>query len=77
METFTLVVERAEWMDEAACKGRTNLFFGIAGERPERRVRREASARPLPRLTVGSLVGSWRRFVDEAPKPVDIAAVLV
>ncbi len=27
------------------CKGRTNLFFGIAGERPERRVRREATAR--------------------------------
>lgn len=47
METFTLVAERAEWMDEAACKGRTNLFFGIAGERPERRVRREATARKV------------------------------
>jgi hypothetical protein len=34
-----------EWMAEAACKGRTSLFFGIAGERPERRVRRERTAR--------------------------------
>lgn len=37
----------ADWMDRAACKGRTELFFGIAGERPERRVRREAKARRL------------------------------
>jgi WhiB family redox-sensing transcriptional regulator len=36
-----------EWMADAACKGRTNLFFGIAGERPERRIRREDSARKL------------------------------
>jgi WhiB family transcriptional regulator, redox-sensing transcriptional regulator len=34
-----------DWMDHAACKGRTNLFFGIAGERPERRARREVRAR--------------------------------
>ena len=33
-----------EWMAQAACKGRTNLFFGIAGERPERRIR-ERTAR--------------------------------
>jgi WhiB family redox-sensing transcriptional regulator len=38
---------RPSWMDEAACKGRTTLFFGIAGERPERRVRREAAARKV------------------------------
>lgn len=36
---------REPWMDNAACKGRLELFFGIAGERPERRVRREAAAR--------------------------------
>jgi len=36
---------RQDWMDDAACKGRTNLFFGVAGERPERRIRREADAR--------------------------------
>lgn len=47
METLTILVARAEWMDDAACKGRTNLFFGIAGERPERRVRREDTARRL------------------------------
>jgi WhiB family redox-sensing transcriptional regulator len=34
-----------DWMALAACKGKTGLFFGIAGERPERRARREASAR--------------------------------
>ncbi len=34
-----------EWMSQAACRGRTNLFFGIAGERPERRIRRERTAR--------------------------------
>jgi WhiB family redox-sensing transcriptional regulator len=39
--------ERPPWMDDAACKGRTTLFFGIAGERPERRVRREAAAREM------------------------------
>jgi WhiB family redox-sensing transcriptional regulator len=38
---------RAPWMDDAACAGRTQLFFGIAGERPERRVRREARARKV------------------------------
>ena len=40
-------LERAPWMDHAACAGRTQLFFGIAGERPERRVRREARARKV------------------------------
>jgi WhiB family transcriptional regulator, redox-sensing transcriptional regulator len=38
---------RDDWMDHAACKGRTGLFFGIAGERPERRVRRENRARKV------------------------------
>lgn len=47
MESLVVNAERPSWMDEAACKGRTNLFFGIAGERPERRVRREASARKV------------------------------
>jgi len=45
METFELEVRRADWMDDAACKGHLALFFGIPGERPERRVRREAQAR--------------------------------
>jgi len=38
---------RQPWMAEAACQGRTPLFFGIAGERPERRARREARARKV------------------------------
>lgn len=38
---------RPTWTDQAACVGRTDLFFGIAGERPERRVRREHIARAL------------------------------
>jgi WhiB family redox-sensing transcriptional regulator len=38
---------REPWMADALCHGRTQLFFGIAGERPERRVRREARARKL------------------------------
>ena len=42
-----LDLHRPDWMDDAACKGRTNLFFGVAGERPERRIRREADARRI------------------------------
>jgi len=38
---------REPWMDHAACAGRTPLFFGIAGERPERRARREVRARKV------------------------------
>ena len=38
---------RQPWMDDAVCAGRTTLFFGLAGERPERRVRREARARKV------------------------------
>ena len=37
----------ATWMQRAACKGRPELFFGIAGERPERRIRRETAARKV------------------------------
>jgi WhiB family transcriptional regulator, redox-sensing transcriptional regulator len=38
---------REPWMADAACQGRTQLFFGLAGERPERRMRREARARKV------------------------------
>ncbi len=44
-EPTLIDLDRPAWMDQAACAGRTTLFFGIAGERPERRVRREATAR--------------------------------
>ena len=36
-----------DWMDEAACKGRTPLFFPPKAERPQARERREAKARRL------------------------------
>ena len=35
------------WRDDAACKGRTTLFFARRAERPEARVRREAQAQRL------------------------------
>lgn len=35
------------WMDQAACKGRTALFFPPKAERPQARDRREAKARRL------------------------------
>jgi len=43
--TDDLIGDDHQWMADAVCKGRTNLFFGVAGERPERRVRRELVAR--------------------------------
>ena len=47
MESTLLATARPEWMDHASCKGRTTLFFGVAGERPERRVRREVAAKAM------------------------------
>ena len=51
MERFAVVEQTEEvaepWREDAACKGRTTMFFGTAGERPERRIRREASARQV------------------------------
>lgn len=35
------------WVAYANCKGHSELFFAPVGERPERRVRREAAARVL------------------------------
>ena len=35
------------WRDQAACIGKTDLFFGPAGERPERRVERERKAKAI------------------------------
>lgn len=37
----------SDWRDFAACKGRTELFFGKKAERPEARARREARAARL------------------------------
>jgi WhiB family transcriptional regulator, redox-sensing transcriptional regulator len=35
------------WTAEAACQGRTELFFAPAGERPEARIVRERQARAI------------------------------
>ena len=35
------------WVDQAVCRGRTELFFGRTSERPERRARRERIAAAL------------------------------
>jgi WhiB family redox-sensing transcriptional regulator len=45
--SLSVVAIDTVWMDRAACKGRLELFFGIAGERPERRVRRESAAKKV------------------------------
>jgi WhiB family redox-sensing transcriptional regulator len=55
-----LEIHRADWMDEAACKGRLGLFFGIPAERPERRVRREAQARKV--CSSCAVIGSCREW---------------
>lgn len=44
---MSVVAIDTTWMHQAACKGRLELFFGIAGERPERRVRRETAAKKV------------------------------
>jgi WhiB family redox-sensing transcriptional regulator len=36
-----------DWRDDAACRGRTRLFFPRRAERPEARARREAQALKL------------------------------
>ncbi len=46
-DSGVLVQLSTSWMSRAACKGQVDLLFGIAGERPERRVRREAAARQV------------------------------
>lgn len=40
-----LALDDDDWMDVAACKGLTHLFFPAPAERPQARQRREASAR--------------------------------
>ena len=36
-----------DWMSQAACNGKSELFFAPFAERPEARVRREAKARSI------------------------------
>jgi WhiB family transcriptional regulator, redox-sensing transcriptional regulator len=50
----------AQWMEHAACKGRTKLFFAPKAERPQARARREARARML--CTVCTVCTQCREF---------------
>lgn len=51
MAAVELVVVRSRdddrWMDRAACRGLTHLFFPLTAERPQARERREALARSV------------------------------
>jgi len=47
IETVEGPVGSTEWMAQAACSGESELFFAPFAERPEARVRREASARVI------------------------------
>jgi WhiB family redox-sensing transcriptional regulator len=42
-----LVFTPLDWTDDAACQGRTSLFFAPPGERPEARAVREREARDV------------------------------
>ena len=44
---YLLADARMIWVDEAACRGESGLFFAPFAERPEARVRREAKADEL------------------------------
>jgi WhiB family redox-sensing transcriptional regulator len=45
--TITRIATDDDWMQDAACKGLTHLFFPAAAERPQARERREAAAREI------------------------------
>ena len=51
MATVDIVITRQqtddEWMQDAACRGLTHLFFPSPAERPQARERREAMAREV------------------------------
>jgi hypothetical protein len=44
-----------DWRDQALCSGMTEVFFGPAAERPERRVEREALAKSFCRVCPAAL----------------------
>lgn len=47
LSDFPPLVPATAWMDLAACKGRTSLFFPPKAERPQARLRRETRARRI------------------------------
>lgn len=51
------------WMDRAACRGLTHLFFPLTAERPQARQKREALARSI--CASCSVQNSCRDFARE------------
>jgi len=51
------------WTADAACHGRSELFFAPAGERPEARVVRESKARAICRIC--PVIGACREWARE------------
>ncbi len=51
------------WMDRAACRGLTHLFFPLTAERPQARERREALARSI--CAECSVSSACREFARE------------
>ena len=43
------LIDMEDWLDDAACRGHTGVFFAPTGERPEAREVREARARSFCR----------------------------
>jgi WhiB family redox-sensing transcriptional regulator len=41
------ILNNISWMDNASCKGLTDIFFGKYAERPQATVRREARAKSI------------------------------
>jgi WhiB family redox-sensing transcriptional regulator len=55
-----------QWMEQAACKGKTALFFPTYAERPQARQRREAKALALcARCPVQQVCREWGRQQHE------------
>ena len=67
METLEWGVRRTpgddDWMDAAACKGLTHLFFPSPAERPQARQRRESAARHV--CSSCSVQDDCRRFARD------------
>jgi WhiB family redox-sensing transcriptional regulator len=58
-----LAAVETDWMDAAACKGRTALFFPPKAERPQARTRRELRARRI--CAECPVLGPCRSFARE------------
>jgi WhiB family transcriptional regulator, redox-sensing transcriptional regulator len=67
MATVEIVIAREQtddaWMNQAACRGLTHLFFPAPAERPQARERREATARAV--CAACDVNGTCREFARE------------